>query len=291
MWWALVAGVGIVSTAALLIRYALQAGAAPMEIAAARLCIAAVLMWPIAIGAHGFGVLAQILERFDRQLLRWISLAGLSLGAHFALWISSLDHTSVASSVALVTTNPIWVALAAWLCFGERPKARVWLAIGLSMLASVLISWNDLLDEASLSGLWGNLLALLGAMAMSGYLLAAKAVQQHRPDLPLLAYVAAVYSLAALALALVLGLSGKPWWQLAAPAWPALAMLALGPQVLGHTLINFALRRLSPTTVAIAILGEPVGAALLAWIMLGESVLPGQLAGFALIVAAVLLAR
>ena len=288
---ALIAGVAIVSTAALLIRFAMQAGAWPMEIAAARLCLAALLMWPIAAGVHGMSVVRAVSRRLDRSLFLWIGLAGLSLGAHFALWISSLDHTSVASSVALVTTNPIWVALAAWLFFGERPKARIWLAIGLSMLASLFISWHEFSDQASSSRLWGNFLALLGAMAMSGYLLAAKAVQARLPDLPLLLYVAAVYSVAAMAVSLLTALTGKPWWKLAEPAWPALVVLAIGPQLLGHTLINFALRKLSPTTVAIAILGEPVGAALLAWMMLGESIQPGQIAGFVLIVGAVILAR
>jgi drug/metabolite transporter (DMT)-like permease len=224
-------------------------------------------------------------------------IAGVSLAAHFALWISSLDYTSVASSVALVTTNPIWVALAAWLWFGEKPRLKVWMAIIFSIIASLLISWKDLQVGAAggflaeRSALWGNLLALLGAMAMSGYMLAAKAVQQHRPDWPLLPYVATVYSVAALVLSLVVGYLTGPWWQLSPAAWPALLLLALGPQVIGHTLINHALRRLSPTIVAIAILGEPIGAALLAWFMLGESLAPTQLAGFTLVVVAVLLAR
>lgn len=291
VWIALLLGVTVVSTAALLIRWALQAGALPMEIAAARLCLAALVMWPIALWTSGLRASGDLLQRFDRSLLRWTMLAGSSLAAHFALWISSLDYTSVASSVALVTTNPIWVAFAAWLWLGEKPGPRVWLAIVLSMIASLLISWKDLQTDPAHTGLWGNLLALLGAMAMSGYMLAAKAVQQQRPDWPLLHYVAAVYSFAALILSVLVGFSTGPWWQLSLAAWPALLLLALGPQVIGHTLINHAVRRLSPTIVAIAILGEPIGAALLAWFMLGESLVATQLAGFALVLVAVLLAR
>jgi drug/metabolite transporter (DMT)-like permease len=297
VWFALLTGVAVVSTAALLIRWALQAGAAPMEIAAARLCLAALVMWPIAIWMTGLHAVKTLTGQVDRLLVKWTMIAGVSLAAHFALWISSLDYTSVASSVALVTTNPIWVALAAWLWLGEKPRPKVWMAIALSIIASLLISWKDLQsgaeggDLARSSALWGNLLALLGAMAMSGYMLAAKAVQQHRPSWPLLPYVAAVYSVAALVLSLVVGYVTGPWWQLSPAAWPALLLLALGPQVIGHTLINHALRRLSPTVVAIAILGEPVGAALLAWFMLGESLAPSQLAGFALVVVAILLAR
>jgi drug/metabolite transporter (DMT)-like permease len=297
IWFALLTGVAVVSTAALLIRWALQAGAAPMEIAAARLCLAALVMWPIAIWTIGFAAVKALIDQVDRSLVKWTMIAGVSLAAHFSLWISSLDYTSVASSVALVTTNPIWVALAAWLWLGEKPRPKVWMAIALSIIASLLISWKDLQsgaeggDLAKSSALWGNLLALLGAMAMSGYMLAAKAVQQHRPNWPLLPYVATVYSVAALVLSLVVGYVTGPWWQLSLAAWPALLLLALGPQVIGHTLINHALRNLSPTVVAIAILGEPVGAALLAWFMLGESLAPSQLAGFALVVVAILLAR
>jgi drug/metabolite transporter (DMT)-like permease len=297
VWLALLTGVAVVSTAALLIRWALQAGAAPMEIAAARLCLAGLVMWPIAIWTLGFDAVKVLIDQVDRPLIKWTMIAGVSLAAHFALWISSLDYTSVASSVALVTTNPIWVALAAWLWLGEKPHPKVWMAIALSIAASLLISWKDLQTSAEGSGfaessaLWGNLLALLGAMAMSGYMLAAKAVQQHRPEWPLLPYVATVYSIAALVLSLVVGTLIGPWWQLSPAAWPALLLLALGPQVIGHTLINHALRRLSPTIVAIAILGEPIGAALLAWVMLGESLAPTQLAGFTMVVVAVLLAR
>jgi len=297
VWFALLTGVAVVSTAALLIRWALQAGAAPMEIAAARLCLAALVMWPIAIWMTGLHAVKTLTGQLDRSLVKWTTIAGVSLAAHFALWISSLDYTSVASSVALVTTNPIWVALAAWLWLGEKPRPKVWIAIALSIIASLLISWKDLQsgaeggDLAESSALWGNLLALLGAMAMSGYMLAAKAVQQHRPNWPLLPYVATVYSVAALVLSLVVGSVTGPWWQLSPAAWPALLLLALGPQVIGHTLINHALRRLSPTIVAIAILGEPIGAALLAWFMLGESLAPTQLAGFTMVVVAVLLAR
>jgi drug/metabolite transporter (DMT)-like permease len=291
VWLALFVGVAVVSTAALLIRWALQAGAMPMEIAAARLCLAALVMWPIAVWRSGLRASRDLLDRVDRSLLRWTMLAGSSLAAHFALWISSLDYTSVASSVALVTTNPIWVALAAWLWLGEKPGPRIWMAIALSIIASLLISWKDVQTDPAHTGLWGNVLALLGAMAMSGYMLAAKAVQGQWPDWPLLHYVAAVYSFAALVLSILVGFVTGPWWQLSLAAWPALLLLALGPQVIGHTLINHALRKLSPTLVAIAILGEPIGAALLAWFMLGESLVATQLAGFALVLVAVWLAR
>jgi len=309
-------GVAVVSTAALLVRWALDAGAEPLAVAAARLTLAALLMWPICWWSlRRDGVAGNLnAERQARRLgarMAWILVAGVSLAAHFAAWISSLHYTSVASSVALVTTNPIWVALGAWLVFGDRPVARVWIAIALSLAGSLLISWSDLMlpamplpppaegsagepppsDAQGSAPLLGNALALLGAVAMSGYMLAAQAVKQRDPTVGLLRYVAMVYSVAAVALSLCAWLAGAAWWELPAPAWPALVLLALGPQVLGHTLINYALRHLAPTVVALAILGEPIGAALLAYALLNEVISAGQLVGFCMVILAVVLAR
>ena len=329
----LACGVAVVSTAALLVRWALDAGADPLAVAAARLSLAALLIWPIcwwtsaprpvpggrgaaaeSSGKLGSGAAAESSGKLRTgaaprgQIALWILIAGASLAVHFAAWISSLHYTSVASSVALVTTNPIWVALGAWLVFGNRPGGRVWIAIALSIAGSALISWSDLAAAATAQTLppenqpaaaaapgaqplLGNALALLGALAMSGYMLAAQAVKRLDDTLGLLRYVAVVYSVAALLLSGCAWLAGTAWWELPAPAWPALLLLALGPQLIGHTLINHALRYLAPTVVALAILGEPIGAALLAAVLLGEAITPGQLLGFALVVAAVVLAR
>lgn len=309
-------GVAVVSTAALLVRWALDAGAQPLAVAAARLTLAALLMWPIcwwSLKHDGLADKGKAVRqaRLPGGLVAWILVAGVSLAAHFAAWISSLHYTSVASSVALVTTNPIWVALGAWLVFRDRPGARVWAAIALSLAGSLLISWSDLMSpavalspfpeaSADLSALSdaqgsdplrGNALALLGAVAMSGYMLAARAVKRRDPTIGLLRYVAMVYSVAAVALSLCAWLAGAAWWALPAPAWPALILLALGPQVLGHTLINHALRHLAPTVVALAILGEPIGAALLAYALLNEVISAGQLLGFCMVILAVVLAR
>ena len=307
-------GVGVVSTAALLVRWALDAGAQPLAIAAARLTLAALLMWPlcwwstpVAPGARDRAGAKPARRLPPPRLLAWIFLAGCSLAVHFAAWISSLDHTSVASSVALVTTNPIWVALGAWLVFRDRPTARLWAAIALSLAGSALISWSDLMPP-TLDGdlpqtapladsgreanpLLGNALALLGAVAMSGYMLAGQAVKGLDASIGFMRYVAAVYSVAAVLLSLCAGIAGAAWWELPAAAWPALVLLALGPQMLGHTLINYALRHLAPTVVALAILGEPIGAALLAYFLLGEGIGIAQFLGFGLVVLAVVLAR
>jgi drug/metabolite transporter (DMT)-like permease len=133
----------------------------------------------------------------------------------------------------------------------------------------------------------GNLLALGGAVAISGYLLVGRRLNLK---LSLLAYVAIVYGAGALAMNLMASGAGQGIETIPSAAWLPIALMALGPQLLGHTLINAALRHLSATYVALAILGEPVGSAILAWLLLGESVAPMQLAGFAALLAGIAVA-
>lgn len=207
-------------------------------------------------------------------------LAGLFLAVHFVVWIQSLRLTSVASAVALVCTNPIFVGLLS-LALGERPGWPLWLGIGLSVGGSVLIAWGDL----ALGGpaLLGDLLALVGAMAASAYLLVGR---RARTETTLFSYVSLVYLVAGLVLlgtALALGLPLPP-----GADWPWLVLLALLPQVVGHTTVNWAVRRLPASAVAVAILGEPVGAALWAFLLFREVIGPLQGVGMALVLAGIL---
>jgi drug/metabolite transporter (DMT)-like permease len=216
--------------------------------------------------------------------------AGIFLALHFATWIASLRYTSVASSVALVTTNPIWVGLAAWLFLREPPTRRTMLGIGVGLAGSLLILAADHTGGAPADGrvpALGNLLAVAGAVAMSGYLLVARRLNDR---FSLLAYVAIVYGSAAVAMNVIAHVAGAGMPGLPAAAWWPVLLVALGPQLLGHTLINWSLRHLSATFVALAILGEPVGAAILAWSFLGEGFQPLQLAGFATLLAGIAIA-
>lgn len=281
---ALALGVAIVSTAALLIRWAIDAGASPLAIAAARLALAATVVVPLALVRRR----AELAALKSRD---WLiaGLSGALLAVHFATWIASLQFTSVASSVALVTTNPLWVGLASWWLLRESPSKRTILGIALAAFGTALIILSDLtLAEGALEPgrrpMLGNLLALGGAVAISGYLLVGRRLNLK---LSLLAYVAIVYGAGALAMNLMASGAGQGIQTIPAAAWLPIALMALGPQLLGHTLINAALRHLSATYVALAILGEPVGSAILAWLLLGESVAPMQLAGFAALLAGI----
>ena len=208
-------------------------------------------------------------------------LAGAFLALHFSLWISSLRYTTVASSVVLVTTNPLFVGLfSAFL--GERPSRRLWEGIILSTAGAMLIGWGDF----ALGGraLWGDVLALLGAMMASGYLLVGRRV---RRKLGLFPYISLAYGTAGalllLFVALVPGSDPLP----IRGDWPWIVLLALGPQLLGHTSLNWALRFLPAAAVALAILGEPLLSSLWAYIIFGEGIGPLQGAGFVLVLCGI----
>lgn len=276
-------GVAIVSTASILIRYAQADGASSAMIAAGRLTIAALIMAPIALSRAGPELL-----RIRRKDLLLCAASGLLLAVHFWTWIASLEFTSVANSTVLVTTNPVWVALlSAWLLH-EKP-AKVQLAgVALTLVGTLLIFLADTSHNAPTSApMLGNSLALMGALAASGYLLIGRGL---RSNLSLLCYVWLTYSFAALALIVAALAQGETIHDVSFNAWLLIAALAIGPQLLGHTAWNWALRRLSATFVAVSILGEPIGSALLAWWLLDEGFVPLQLAGFVALLWGILVA-
>lgn len=278
------ASVVIVSTSAIMIRVALGEGVASLSIAAWRLGIAAVILT--------FVVAAKPATRAEIATLsrKHIALAvasGIFLAAHFASWIASLSFTSVASSTALVTTNPIWIALVSWLFFRERLHRLIVLGIAAAMLGSVLIFLSDARADVVTGGsnpMLGNMLALIGSVTVCGYLLIGRRLRQ---TFSLLTYIWLVYLSAALTLFVCAFFARVPLVGFTMLAWVCLAGLAIGPQLLGHTGINWSLKHAPATVVAVAILGEPIASALLAWWIFDERFQPLQLAGFSLLLVGI----
>lgn len=280
----LAAAVLIVSSAAIMIRLAQKEGVPSLSIAALRLALAALILTPIALTQSG----REIRALSKRDILLGIAAGGF-LAAHFAAWISSLAFTSVASSVALVTTNPVWIAVASWLIFKERPSIGLALGIAFALGGSALIFLSDsqASAQAGSSPLLGNTLALVGSFTICGYLLIGRGLRRR---LSLLPYIWLVYSAAAIALVLLALATGNPLTGFSAFAWLMLAGLAVGPQLLGHSAVNWALKYVSASFIAVVILGEPIGAAILAWLFLGEGFAVMQMAGFALLLIGIYLA-
>lgn len=278
----LLAGVLIASTAAIMITAAIGMGIPPLTVAAGRIALASLILTPIAWGRS-----ARELREVSRRDLALAIAAGVCLAAHFATWISSLAYTSVASSTALVTTNPVFVALATWLIFRERLGAGTWAGVLLTVGGSLLIGLSDSGGGHGSAPLLGDALALLGAMTVSGYFLLGRLL---RARLALLPYIWLVYTTAAVGLLIVMALAGQSLLGLPPAGYLLILGLAVGPQLLGHTAFNWAIKYLSPTLVTVAILGEPIGSATLALVIFRQPLLPLQLVGGAVLLLGIAVA-
>lgn len=276
IWLALSGAVVIISFAAIIIKLT---PAPAVVIAAYRMGFAASLLLPLAWhGRTDFGRIA------GRELLLSL-LSGLFLALHFLAWISSLKYTSVASSVVLVTTNPIFVGLGTRFILRERLGKPLLQGIVLSVLGGLLIGYTDL--QFGAEELKGDLLALFGAVMASSYFLTGRRVRQR---LGLINYIFIVYGLAAAILLLIVLLTAQPLIGYPGFVYLLMFLLALGPQVLGHSTLNWALRYTSAATVAVVILGEPIGSTVLAYFILGEGITLLKALGGLLILAGIYLA-
>jgi drug/metabolite transporter (DMT)-like permease len=222
-------------------------------------------------GASGSIAADRDVPRPTPDALWLMALSGVLLAAHFWTWIASLRFTTVASSVVLVSLKPIfvWALAAVWL--HEHPSRRERWGIGIAVLGATLIGIGD--ARLSLGALGGDLLALGGAVTAAGYYVIGRRV---RATIGVWTYATIVYAVAALALAAVALLRDVPLTGFAGRDWAVFGALAAGPMLVGHTGMNYALKHYRATTVNVAALGEPVGAALIAWLGLHE--VPGTLA-------------
>jgi drug/metabolite transporter (DMT)-like permease len=193
--------------------------------------------------------------------------AGVCLAVHFGLWNASLALTSVAASTTLVSCSPLFVGLGGRL-LGEPPSHRAWLGIALAVAGAAVIGLGDATRiDVGGRALLGDATAFAGSAAMAGYLLLGRAARRR---LPVATYAASVYGVAAALLLPACLLTGSVLLGYRAGSWLALAAIVAGPQLLGHTVFNALLARVSATVVAVAILAEPVGATALAWLLLDE---------------------
>jgi drug/metabolite transporter (DMT)-like permease len=227
-------------------------------------------------------------DRFPRGKTLYVGMAsGVALGAHFGFWISSLDYTSVAASVVLVSTQPVFVAILAYMLFGERTSPLSFAGILVALAGTAVIAGDGSVGSAAILG---NVLALVGAVTVAVYVLIGRS--SRTGGVGVLPYSIVVYSAAALTLLPVALLLDAQLWGYSGKIWFWLWAITLGPQIMGHTVFNWALRYVEASVVSGTILAEPVASALLAWLILSEKPgLPTILGGVVVLVGLLMLLR
>jgi len=290
---ALLLAILAVSTASIFIRFA-QRDTPSLVIAALRLTFATLLLAPVALTRHH-----QELRSLRRREIILGIISGLFLAVHFATWISSLEYTSVASSVVFVSTGPLWVALLSPMLLKEHVSHTAMIGLGFALLGGTIIglsdacTWDRGLSCPALSrimqggAMWGNFLALAGAWAVTGYLIIGRKL---RTKMSLIPYIFVVYGMAALGLIVLMFAAGQSPLGYGPRAYGWIFLLAAIPQLIGHSTYNWALRYLPAAFVAVTTLGEPIGSAILAFFILQEAPALGTIIGGIFILVGIYLA-
>jgi len=272
----LIPGVFAVSWAAILTR-ACQAPST--AIAFYRMFFSALLLLPLALTVY-----RKSFREFELKTLSISLLAGFLLGWHFFFWLDSLNHTSIASSVVLVTTQPVFVAILAAIFLKEKAGIRGTISIVLAIIGTILIAGFDFSLEKEY--LWGDTLALLGAVMAGSYLFLGRVV---RPQISVFPYIFTVYSVSALTLGVMLLISGDMFLTYRHMDYFYFLLMAIGPTLIGHSLYNYTLKHVKAHKVGVSIVGEPVLASLWAALIFREYPNIGTLTGGAIIIVALVL--
>lgn len=272
-----VVAVTAVSFAAIFIRLA---EAPSLSIAFYRTALASAMFAPLALLRR-----REELRRLSGRQLRIALASGLLLALHFATWIASLSLTSVAASVVLVTSSPIFVAAAGRILFGERVTRATMTGIFVGLIGTVIVSGGDF--RLSPRAAAGDLLAIAGAATAAGYLIAGRRLRQ---EVSLLTYVALVYSACAVLLLAAVVVTGAALSGFNARTWVMFVLLAVVAQGIGHTLLNYLLKEVEATFVAISVMAEPIGSTLLALLFFREIPPWTAVVGGVLILAAIYVA-
>jgi drug/metabolite transporter (DMT)-like permease len=290
----IVFGILAVSTGSIFVRYA-QVYAPSIVIAAYRLGLATLFLVPVALIKHR----SDLVNIQGRN--RWLAIgSGIFLALHFVTWISSLEFTTVVSSVVLVSTAPIWVALLSPITVKEPLTKPILIGMGLAFGGVIVVGVSDVcsIDSGKLlcpsfndfirgGAFIGDLLALAGAWMAAGYLLIGRRL---RGGISLVPYIFVVYGIAAIVLIGLMFASGQSAIGYPPQTYVWLILLALVPQLMGHSSFNWALGYLSAAFVSITLLGEPIGSAVLAYILLDETPTILKIIGAILILAGIFVA-
>ena len=275
----LVVAICAISTGAILIRLS----SAPSTVVAFyRVLFTTLPLLPIAVWNY-----RDQFQAIGRRDLAFAVLSGFALALHFATWFESLNWTGVAASVTLVQSQPIFVAVGAWAVLSERINRRMTAGILVAVVGIITMSLGDLLGGVvGPNPLLGNSLAVFGALMAAGYVLTGRSLRQRIAVIP---YVVVVYSVCTVVLLGIVLLQGAPLAGYPHREWLLFAGLAVGPGLLGHTVINWALAHIESSVVSVSLLGEPLGATILAALLLSEIPTLSTVAGGGIVLAGIVL--
>lgn len=270
----------LVSTAGLFAHRAL-AEATPLAIAAWRLGLASLFFLGLSLCRRDR---APVFSLSQTARLRLV-LAGLCLALHFVTWFSALDRTPVARATLMACTTPLWTTVGGFLLGRRRPTLRDCLALAIAGVGLWLVTHTDA-QPTSRATFLGDLLGLSAGFLFGCYLLCVEGLHE---TISSQRQVTLAYSVAAALLWTLLLLRGGVTLNYSPGVWRALLGMTLGPQIFGHTLLNWSLRNYSSSIVAFSILLEPIITALLAWWLLHQAVAPIQMLGGLLVLSALAL--
>ncbi|PIC75525.1 MULTISPECIES: DMT family transporter [Sporosarcina] len=244
-----------------------------------RMFFSAVIMLPLFLISY-----RNELKSLTRRDWLYTTCSGIFLAVHFILWFESLNYTSVASSTVLVTLQPIFALAGTALFFKEIITGKMLTAVFIALTGSFIISWGDF--QVSGVALFGDLLALLACAFVTAYLLIG---QNVRKRISLVTYTFLVYSVSSVALFFYVLVTQEPFFGYPTADWGWFLALAILPNLLGHTLFNWAVKWVSTNVVSIAILFEPILASIAAYFVLHEKITAIQFGGAIVVLTGVLL--
>ena len=279
-------GLLAVSAASIIVKLIQNEHVPSLVISAYRLTLASLALAPLALTRH-----RDELKKLTRRDLLLIAIAGIFLALHFATWIESIRFTSIASSTVFVSTSPIFVGILSWILLREKLSRMLIIGLVITVIGGALIGFADSTGMPSTASapdpLKGNMLAIAGAVAVAVYLLIGRSI---RSKLSLIPYIFVCYSAAAITLIIATLITGENFFGYTTTAYVGLILLAIFPQLIGHSSFNWALRYLSATYVSITVLGEPIGSTILAFFIFKQQPAELTLIGGVIILIGILIA-
>lgn len=271
---ALVIGVLGVSSSAILVKFT---SAHPVIIAVYRMLFTFLMLFPFTLKYN-----LKNFKYFTRKQYFWALISGMFLSLHFVSWFASLKYTSVASSTVLVNTQPIFVIIFSFLLWKEVLPLKGYIGVLVALLGTVVLSWGDL--HLGIDNLKGDILALVGAFTVAGYYLCGRYLRKTMDILP---YTTLVYGFSTLFLLLIISIGRYPLQGYSSQDYIVFISLAFFCTILGHSILNWALKYLPTASVSVSVLGEPVIASILAFFIFKESLKLQQIFGGILILSGI----